>query len=349
MHFLWSDMLWALLALPLLALAGWLVSRGRKRVRLRFSSLTLVREALGPGQRARRLLPPALLLVAMGLALLALARPSAVVTLPTDDRTIVLAIDVSLSMSATDIEPNRLVAAQSAARHFVATQPPDVAIAVVSFAGTASIVQAPTRNRDDVIAAIDRLLLDRHTAIGSAILMSLATLFPDQGHDLDQMIFGDWRDGPGDGAAAGGGLAGMAPFEVMEPGSYPYAAIILLTDGRSTTGPHPVEAARLAAERGVKVYTVGFGTTEGSTVTTAGWSMFMRFDEDALIEIADMTGAQYFHAGSAEDLNRVYQDLNARFVFELQETELSGVFALVAALLASLAGGLSLLWFNRAV
>lgn len=343
MSLVWPAMLWGLLLLPALVASYLLLQRRRKRNHLRYASLALIRGSVGPGQRLRRHVPPALLLLALAATVFALARPSAVVTLPSDQRTLILALDVSLSMSATDIEPNRLAAAQAAARGFVEDLPSDLQVGIVSFAGTASLVQAPTFDRTAATSAIDRLLLDRHTAIGSAILVSLATLFPDQGVDLDTMLLGDWQ-----GAASAGGRVGeVTSIEV--PGSYASAAIILLTDGRSTTGPHPIEAARVAADRGVRVYTVGFGTTEGATVTTEGWSMYMRFDEGSLTAVADITDAEYFHAGTAADLRRVYDDLSTRFVLERQETELTAFFAAAAAALAVLAGLLSLAWFNREI
>lgn len=343
MSLVWPAMLWGLLLLPALVASYLLLQRRRKRNHLRYSSLALIRGSVGPGQRLRRHVPPMLLLLALAATVFALARPSAVVTLPSDQRTLILALDVSLSMSATDIEPNRLAAAQAAARGFVEDLPSDLQVGIVSFAGTASLVQAPTTDRRAAISAIDRLLLDRHTAIGSAILVSLATLFPDHGVDLDTMLLGD-----GQGASSVGGRFGDVTL-IAVPGSYPSAAIILLTDGRSTTGPHPIEASRVAADRGVRVYTVGFGTTEGATVTTEGWSMYMRFDEGSLKAVADITGAEYFHAGTAADLRRVYDDLSARFVLERQETELTALFAAAAAALAVLAGLLSLVWFNREI
>ncbi|MGL1832225.1 VWA domain-containing protein [Rhodocyclaceae bacterium SMB388] len=343
MSLVWPAMLWGLLLLPALVACYLLLQRRRKRNRLRYPSLALIRGSVGPGQSLRCHVPPALLLLALAATVFALARPSSIVILPSDQRTLILALDVSLSMSAPDIEPNRLAAAQAAARGFVEDLPSDLQVGIVSFAGTASLVQAPTIDRMAVVSAIDRLLLDRHTAIGSAILVSLATLFPAQGPDLDTMLLGDWQ-----GASSGGGRAGEASA-IAVPGSYPSAAIILLTDGRSTTGPHPIEAARVAADRGVRVYTVGFGTTEGATVTTEGWSMYMRFDEGSLRAVADITDAEYFHAGTAADLRRVYDDLSARFVLERQETELTALFAAAATALAVLAGLLSLVWFNREI
>jgi Ca-activated chloride channel homolog len=350
MSFLWPELLWLLAALPLLAIAYIVLLRRRKKAAVTYTSLALVHAALGPGQRLRRHIPPALFLLAIAAAIFATARPTAIVTLPSEQRTIILAIDVSLSMRAADVEPTRLAAAQAAAKSFVEEQPPDVRIGVVSFAGTASVVQAPTHSRADVIAAIDGLQLQRHTAIGSGIIVSLAALFPDADIDLESLIFGNGgtrqnrRPPPLEAKATAPEKKEAAP---VAPGSYTAGAIILLTDGRRTTGPDPLEAATMAADRGVRVYTVGFGTAQGAAVNFDGWSVFMRFDEETLKSVAEITRAQYFHASSADELRKVYQRLNARLVLERKETEIGALFAGAAALLAILAGLLSLLWFSR--
>ena len=187
LNFLWPEMLWALLAVPALV-AGyvWLLKR-RKKTALRFASLGLVKQAMTKSTAWRRHVPPAMMLLATIALLFAAARPAAVITLPSAQKTVVLAIDVSGSMRATDVKPNRITAAQDAAKTFVAELPRSVRVAVVSFAGTAAVVQAPTLSRDDVYAAIDRVQLQRGTATGSGIVLSLATIFPDAGIDLSQI------------------------------------------------------------------------------------------------------------------------------------------------------------------
>jgi Ca-activated chloride channel family protein len=351
MKFLWPEALWLLLAVPVL-LGGYVyLLRRRKKYAVRYANLGLIKAAVGPGQRFRRHFPPFLFLVALIASIVAIARPSAVITLPSEQRTIILAIDVSLSMRASDVEPSRLAAAQEAAKAFVQEQPTDVRIGVVSFAGTASVVQAPTRNRDDLVAAIDRLQLQRHTAIGSGIIVSLAALFPDAGIDLESLLFGGRSGRDGDRPIAGDKARKPEPkpFTPVPAGSHPSAAIILLTDGRRTMGPDPADAARMAAERGIRVYTVGFGTAGGGMADVGGWSIYMRFDEEALKTIADITRAEYFYAGSAADLKKVYEQLNTQFVLERKETEVSALAIAVAAALALIAAALSVLWFNRSV
>jgi Ca-activated chloride channel family protein len=351
MKFLWPEALWLLLAAPALVGAYVFLLRRKKKDAIRYASLSLVKAAIGPGQRFRRHFPPLLFLFAMIASIVAMARPSAVITLPSEQRTIILAIDVSLSMRAADVEPNRLAAAQEAAKAFVQEQPSDVRIGIVSFAGTASVVQSPTRNRDDLVAAIDRLQLQRHTAIGSGIIVALAALFPDAGIDLESLLFGgrQSRDGGRPAPADKARTAETKPFTPVPPGSHPSAAIILLTDGRRTMGPDPADAARMAAERGVRVYTVGFGTAGGGMADVGGWSVYMRFDEETLKAVADLTRAEYFYAGSAADLKKVYQQLNAQLVLERKETEISALATAVAAVLALAAAALSVLWFNRSV
>lgn len=334
MGFQWPEALWLLLAAPLLALAYIVILRRKKRSVVRYSSLGLVREAMA-GRAWRQHVPPALLLVGLIGALIAVARPSAVITLPSQQRVIILAIDVSLSMRAADVLPSRLHAAQEAARRFVQEQPPDVRIGIVSFAGTASLVQQPTSNREDLVAAIDRLQLDRQTAIGSGIVVSLATLFPDEGIDLAAMVLD--RRSP------------KRPLKPAPAASNPHAAIILLTDGRRTTGPDPLEAARMAADRGIRVFTVGFGTAAGAMAPVEGYSIFMMFDEETLKAIADLTGAEYFHATTADELHKVYERLGSKLVLQKERTEITVLFAIAAAILIAVAAALSLAWFSRIV
>ena len=340
MTFLWPSMLWALLALPLIVgLYVFLITR-RKKTTLRYANLGLVKEALGNRSAWRRHVPPVLMFLALAALLLASSRPAALITLPSAQETIVLAMDVSGSMRAADVLPSRLVAAQEAAKSFVADLPRNVKIAVVAFAGTAAVVQAPTLSRDDVNAAIDRFQLQRGTAIGSGIVLSLATIFPEAGIDLSQ-ITGERRMPPGPNDKP------PPDFKPVPPGSYPSAAIILLTDGQRTTGPDSLEAAKMAADRGVRIYTVGIGTKEGETIGFEGWSMRVRLDEDTLKAVAKLTNADYFYAGTAADLKKVYQGLSTRLIVEKKETEISALLATLGAALVVLAAGLSVWWFGR--
>ena len=347
MSFLWPQFLWLLLLAPLLVLLYVWLLRRRKKTALRYASLSIVREAMGVRQGFKRHLPPLLFLLALCALMVAAARPMAVVSLPSQQETIILAMDVSGSMRATDVQPNRLVAAQNAAKAFIADLPRHVRVGIVAFAGTAQVVQPATLSREDLVVAIDKFQLQRATAIGSAIVVSLAELFPDAGIDVGAMTYGRERPRgvPLDKELAAKGE--VKEFTPVAPGSYDSAAIILLTDGQRTTGVDTLEAAKMAADRGVRVYTVGIGTVDGETIGFEGWSMRVRLDEETLKAVATRTQAEYFYAGSAENLRKVYQTLSSRLTVEKKETEISSLLAMVGGLLALLSAGLSLAWFNR--
>jgi Ca-activated chloride channel family protein len=337
-------MLWFLLALPLLVAAYLYVLRRKKKAALRYAGLSLVREALDPGSQWRRHVPPILFLLALAAVLLAVARPTANVTLPSQYQMLILAMDVSGRMRAVDVQPNRLAAAQAAARSFVNELPRNTRIGIVTFAGTAALVQPPTQSREDVFAAIDRFELQRATAVGSGLLVALKAIFPDIELDLrsNNPRPDTRRDSPLDPRAPD-----KPEHKPVPPGSYASAAIVLLSDGQTTTGPDPIEAAKIAADYGVRVYTVGFGTPNGEILVGDGWSVRVRLDEEALKNIASITRGEYFYAGTAHDLKTVYETLNSRLVFEKKETEVTALFSAAAAALAALSALLSLLWFNR--
>jgi len=345
MTFLWPELLWLLLALPVLVgIYLYLIGRKHKRA-LAYASLSGMREAMEGAGRLRRHVPPALFLFALIVMVVAIARPAAVVMLPSAHKTVMLAMDVSGSMRATDVEPNRMAAAQTAARAFVNDLPSATRIGIVSFAATASLVQAPTSDREDILAAIDRFQLQRGTAVGSGILISLKALFPDMEFDLRS-------NNPRTDAARATSLdapakSGKEQFKPVPPGSYDAAVVILLTDGQTNTGPDPVEAARMAADRGVRIYTVGIGTPAGELIGAEGWSMRVRLDEAALKNIANVTLGQYFYAGTATDLKKVYESLNSKLVLEKHDMEITALLAAAAAALAIVAAALSMLWFNR--
>jgi len=343
MQLIWPGAL-ALLALApaLLGLYLWMLRR-RRRYAVRFSSLSLVREALSPYAQWRRHLPFALFLLALVGLVLALARPVAVVAVPSNQTSIILAMDVSRSMCSTDIAPNRLVAAQEAARSFVVGQPPGTRIAVVAFAGFAQLIQQPTTDRMALERAIGALTPGRGTAIGSGIMEALAAIA-----------------GINPAIAPVGQPAGVAP------GDYAPEIIVLLTDGVTTIGTPPLEAAREAALRGVRVYTIGFGTENGSQSGLdcgngqpawggGGAPQFGGFggrfrrgiDEATLEEIAELTGGGYYAASSADELQDVFRSLPLSFAARPEATEITAVFAAAGTLLAALAIALSLLWSPR--
>jgi Ca-activated chloride channel family protein len=353
MTFLWPQLLLGLAAVPLLALLYLWAVRRRSGRRRELGGLAV---SDGPGRGRLRHLPPVLFLAAIALLLVSVGRPAAVVTLPAQHETVILAIDVSGSMRATDVKPTRLAAMQEAARAFIDAQPRTTHVGIVTFAGVASLVQPPTDNREDILQAIDRLQPQRGTAIGSAIVVSLAAIFPDAGINLAMV---GQRDGaPAEGSREDRRDAARAlprpdtavPRQAFLPvpaGSHESAVIVLMSDGQSTTGPDPVASARLAAERGVRVYTVGVGTAKGEVLRTDGWSMRVALDESSLRTVADLTRGEYFQAGTASELERVYRSMNSRFVMETREIEVSALFTALAVVLTLLAAGLSVGWYGR--
>lgn len=344
MFFLWPDSLWLMLGLPLLpALYVWLLRR-RGRPAVRYSSLVVVRAAAA-GRNWRRHVPPALLLVALAGMLFAAARPVAQVPLPWARTTVMLTMDVSLSMRVNDVKPTRLVAAQEAAKLFLRDLPKDIEVGLVTFAGSTQVAQRATLDRPSLLAAIDGFQMQTGTAVGNAIVVTLAELFPDHKLDVGEMTFGA-------GKRQGRSLDDHAkppPKEVtpVAPGSYTSAAIILLSDGRRTVGIDTLAAAKMAADRGIRIYVVGLGTVDGSASSEDGMPIYLRLDEPTLREVARMTGGEYHHAGTAEKLRSVYEVLGSRVQVLTRETELTGLVALAAGLLALVAATLSMVWFGR--
>ena len=340
MSFLWPTSLLFLIAVPvLLGLYIW-SQRRRRKYALRYASLSLVKEALGRGPGIRRHIPPALYLLSVAFMLFALARPITVVKVPSQEGTVILAIDVSMSMRATDIKPDRITAAKEAAKAFVEKQGDSVKIGVVSFASDASIVQAPTLDHDLVIAAIDRLRLQRATAIGRAVLTSLDAIWEDEGSEGDQpSAVLTQPQNPN---------APQTPAKTAVPGAAKASAsIILLTDGQNNQFPPPLAIIDQAITRGIRVYTVGVGTPAGAVLSLEGRSIRTALDETTLKQIAQDTDAQYFLATSDADLKKVYENLSTELVLRTQKTEVTALFTLVAAVFSIVASALSLLWFNR--
>ncbi len=336
--FLWPSLLWLLLAIPLVVLAYSSVLKRRRRS----SALRARLETVGgaSSNRVQRALPPLLWLLGLTAMVLAIARPQASLVLPARIETVILALDMSGSMRATDVKPTRLVAAQNAAKAFIADQPRHVKIGIVGIAASAAVVQSPTNNREDLVKSIDRLEPQRGTALGSGLAIALDAALPNARINVEDFI------NPPKGKKD-------EPRKKLEDrevtvGSNSTAAIVLLSDGQSNVGPDPVKAAELAADYGVRVYTVGMGTPEGTTVQADGWSARVRLDEDKLKQVARATEGEYFRAGDAKELKKVYSRLSAKLAFEKQQpTEVTALFAGLGALLAGLGAVLSMLWFNR--
>ena len=284
-------------------------------------------DAAMPSPGWRRHVPPIIILTGIVILALASARPQLELPLPRLEGTVVLTLDVSSSMLANDVEPTRMEAAKTAARTLVDGRPAGTSIGVVSFGEGGLVVRPPTDDEDELEATIDLLAPQSATSLGTGILTAL------------ELIAREVGPGPTDAALASGGghEAALAP-----------AVVVLLTDGENTEPPDPLEAAQAAAERGVRVHTVGIGTVEGATVDIDGFSLFTQLDEQQLQNIALLTEGDYFRVEDEEDFSSVYDQMETEFVVESREVELTSAFGGAGALLLLLGGMLSLLWFGRA-
>jgi Ca-activated chloride channel family protein len=331
MTFLFPELLWLLLILPALAAAYVLLLRRRKKYAVRHPNVALLREALTVGTTVRRHIPPLLFLLGLAASLLAAARPAAKVTLPFRYDTVILALDISRSMAADDVKPTRLAATQDAVRTFIAGQPTHTRIGLVTFASTASLVQPPTDDSEAVLAAVNSLELQNSTAIGTAILVSLEAIFPNLKFNLRTTTAQSIMEPTPSPEEERG-------FKPVPPGSYKSAVIVLLSDGSATTGLDPIEASHIAADHGVRIFTVGVGTPNGRVTLSGGAEIRVVLDEDTLKEIAAITKGQYFYAGTAPDLTEIYNKLAVNFSAEKKTEEISALFAVIAALLLISAG-----------
>lgn len=363
MDVLWPGFLLLLLLIPLLIAAYIWILRRRKKVVVRYSSLSLIRAAAPSQARWRRHVPFALFLLALAALIGALARPVAIIAVPTNQTSIILAIDVSRSMCFSDVQPNRLRAAQDAVLSFIDRQKNTTQIGIVAFSGFAEEVQPPTTDSESLTAAVQSLITGRRTAIGSGILRALDAIA-----EINPSV-----------APSDNGIRPKPDVTPVPSGAYAPAIIIVLTDGVSNTGPLPVDAAQQAMDRGVRVYTIGFGTANpgggfpncnqnliggeplfggqfgggqggggpfgGGGMFGGGGGGFRRgIDEETLKQVADMTGGEYYSAESADQLNKAFTDLPVYLITKHETTEISFLFVALAAVLAVAAMVLAMRW-----
>ena len=347
MDLLWPGFLFLFLLIPLIiAIYIWMLRR--RRLAVRYSSLSLVRDALPHQSRLRRHIPFILMLLGLASLIFALVRPVTIASVPTDQTTVLLSIDVSRSMCSTDIAPSRIEAAQAAALSFIEHEDARRFIGIVAFSGFAELVQAPTTNKEMLRAAIESLTTGRRTAIGSGLLKALDAIA-----EIDENVAPSTND------------PSLEPPPVAK-GAYAPDIIVLLTDGVTNAGPLPLEAAQQAANRGVRVYTIGFGTANGSGFPSchsqqfvggepffgggqgqqfSGGGGFRRgIDEETLKQVAALTGGEYYPAESADELQDVFKNLPTSLIVKHETTEISVVFTALGALLAALSMLLALLW-----
>ena len=332
MSFIWPSLLLLLVCVPLLVLLYFLLQQRRRRFAARFGSLGLVHDAMGSGPGLRRHIPAIIFLGGVTMLLISLARPQATVNLPRVEGTVILTFDVSGSMAANDLKPTRMEAAKAAASQFVENQPSSVLIGVVAFSDGGISVQAPTDNREKTLATIERLVPRRGTSIGNGILVSLNTIAVDAG---DPPILN-----------TSSLTAPQTPITAPQ-GWYPSAVIVLLSDGENNENPDPILTADLAADLGVRIYTIGIGSVNGAILDIEGFTVHSQLNEPMLQEISSITGGEYYNAGNEEELRRIYNDLEPKLTIKPEEIEMTSIFAGIAILIFLVGGALSLLWFGR--
>lgn len=334
MSFIWPTLLLTLVFVPVLVLLYVWLQRRRYSFAARYGSLGLVHDAGGRGIGLRRHIPSLIFLAGITILLFSLARPQATVGVPKIEGTVMLTFDVSGSMAAQDLQPNRMEVAKAAARQFVQKQPSGISIGVVVFSDGGISVQPPTDNREETLATIDRLVPRRSTSIGNGMLVALNTIAVDAG-DPPILSTNDLSQDPA-----------VTPTEAPQ-GWYPSAIIVLLTDGENNQDPDPAMAAQLAADLGVRVYTVGIGTTAGTTIEVEGMKVHSSLDEGMLQFIASETGGMYYNAGNEEELARIYRDIEPKLSIKPEEIEMTSVFAGFGMIIFLIGGLLSLLWFGH--
>jgi Ca-activated chloride channel family protein len=319
MSFAFPAALVALALVPLLLAAYVIVQRRRVKYALRFTNLPLLANVVDGTPRWRRHVPPLLVLTALAALIVGVARPQVAVAVPREEGTVILAIDRSGSMLATDVEPSRMAAARAAAATFVKGLPKGFKVGLVSFSDQADVVLPPTANHEDAVKALTTLEADNGTALGDAITRSV---------DL--------------------GLTSLNT-KVAKDGSL---VVLLLSDGANTTGDAtPLEAAGQAAKAKVPVYTVALGTDDGTITITApdGAERLYRVppDPDTLRTVAQTTGGKFFAAADAKSLQSVYSKIGSQVGTEIEHRELTAVLTGAGAVLLLGGSALSLAWFNR--
>lgn len=333
MSFIWPALLWSLLTIPFFVLLYLRMQQRRKQYAVRYGSLGLVQQATGRGVGSRRHIPALLFLAGLTILFLALGRPQMMIGLPKVEGIVILAFDVSGSMSADDFEPTRMEAAKVVAKDFVARQPTTVRVGIVAFSDSGFSAQLPTNDQAAILASIDRLQPQRGTSLANGIIVSLNTIANVTGQDPILGI-----NDPEAPAAT--------PTPVLASAENS-AVIVLLTDGENNMNPDPLAAAQFAADRGVPIHTIAIGSVAGTILTVNGFTVHTKVDEATLQQIADITDGLYFNAETEEDLSTIYESIEPRFRINDEETEVTAVFAGLSILILLIGGTLSLLWFGH--
>jgi Ca-activated chloride channel family protein len=333
MTFIWPTMLLLLLLAPLGVGLYLILQQRRRRLVASYGSLGLGQKTAGRGLGIRRHVPPSLFLLSLTTLIVALARPQAVVSLPRVEGTVILAFDVSGSMAADDLKPTRMEAAKAAAREFVEQQPASVLVGVVAFSDGGFAVQPPTNDQDAIFATIDRLTPQLGTSLANGIFAALNTLTAEV--EPASPLYTNLTPVPT-----------PTPTPVPE-GTYTPAVIVLLTDGENNQDPDPLEAAQVAAERGVRIHTIGIGSAAGTILDINGFIVHTQLNEATLQQISELTGGTYYNAENEEDLQAIYENIDPQLVVKPEKMEVTSIFAGASILVLLIGGVFSLLWFSR--
>ena len=327
MTLIWPWMLITLLLIPLLVGIYFRLLKKRQQAAADLGPLGLVQNSSGNNLARQRHIPPLFFLLGLTLILFSLARPEMFIDLPHVEGTVILAFDVSNSMTADDLEPTRMEAAKAAAKIFVENQPGTIQIGVVAFSNGGLVVQPPTDDQTAVLTTIDRLTPQGATSLGQGIFSSLNAI-------VGEAI-------PIDPEALENNT------QTLDIGTHSSAVILLLTDGENTESPDPLQMAQLAAEAGVRIYPVGIGSTDGAVLEIEGFNILTQLDEMALQEIASLTNGSYYHAEDEETLQEIYESVDLQLTISGEKMEVTAIFAGLSLLFFLIGGALSLLWFGR--
>lgn len=329
MSFLWPTMLFSLILIPLFVGLYLFQQQRRRRIIANAGSLGFVQRGPGAGLGSRRHIPAVLFLIGLAVLLFSLARPTATVQVPRIEGTVLLAFDVSGSMSAEDFEPNRMEAAKAAARTFVERQPSGVLIGVIAFSDNGFAIQAPTSDKDAILTAISRLTPQRGTALGHGIIAALNVLRTEAGQEPISLDPNAERPAP-------------IPATASQS-----AAIVLISDGENNERPDPFDAAQLAMEQGVAIHTVGIGSPNGAVIEVEGFMVNTMLNEPLLRELSEITGGEYYSAQNEKDLEEIYSNVIPQLVIKPEKTEITSIFAGAGTLIFLIGGAFSLAWFRR--
>jgi Ca-activated chloride channel family protein len=334
MTFIWPIMLWLLIILPLFSLLYMGLQQRRRRMVAKYGTLGLVQAPGGQTVGYRRHVPSLLYLTGLGILIVSLARPEAVVSLPRIQGTVILVFDVSGSMAANDVKPTRIEAAKITAQKFVDSQPDGVLVGVVAFSDSGLSVQVPTNDKTAVMAAITQLTPARGTSLANGIYAALTTI-DTTGKTPDTHYYNNVTPEP------------TATPTPVPPGVYSPAIIVLVSDGENTQNPDPLLAAQAAADRGVRIYSIGIGTAAGADLSIDGFMVHTQLDQGMLQQISQITSGTYYNAQSEQDLDKIYNNIRPQLVVKPEKMEVTSLFAGASILVLLIGGAFSFGWLNR--